>query len=470
MERIEKKQKTNNAKNKSIYKNAYHPQNINKINKRKKNNSKEKLQDKRNKIKSKISISVYNKKNDEHDHKSFVCAKPETNLKFVTRAIWSCVMIIIFITVISFGHLSLIVFVFLFQILAFKEIIKITPEPAKEQKLPLNKSLNGYFLFATLYYLDGQRCANIFQNNIYSNKLLKKIFLHHKFISYTLYIAGFVLFVGSLKKGFYKFQFAQLCITLMTLLLVVFQSHLIIDNILNGIIWIVLPSSLVVVNDIFAYLCGKIFGRTQLIEISPKKTVEGFVGAWFCTGISAMILSILLSKSDYFVCSATNFTTNIFNYPHCDRILIFNNQIYYLPQNIVNLFNNRLDHVTIKPIFFHLAAFATFASLIAPFGGFFASGIKRAFGLKDFGDTIPGHGGVTDRIDCQFLMGSFIYLYYQTFISPSNITIDSILNIALANLNEHQLIQLIKKLALYLNSIDVFPPENFKKIITLIQS
>jgi CDP-diglyceride synthetase len=34
-------------------------------------------------------------------------------------------------------------------------------------------------------------------------------------------------------------------------------------------------------------------------------------------------------------------------------------------------------------------------------GGFFASGFKRAFKIKDFGDTIPGHGGFTDRMDCQ---------------------------------------------------------------------
>lgn len=57
-----------------------------------------------------------------------------------------------------------------------------------------------------------------------------------------------------------------------------------------------------------------------------------------------------------------------------------------------------------------------FASLIAPFGGFFASGVKRAFNIKDFGDTIPGHGGLTDRMDCQFLMGLFSFMYYQSFI------------------------------------------------------
>jgi len=52
-----------------------------------------------------------------------------------------------------------------------------------------------------------------------------------------------------------------------------------------------------------------------------------------------------------------------------------------------------------------------FASLIAPFGGFFASGFKRAIKIKDFADIIPGHGGVTDRMDCQILNGMFTYLY-----------------------------------------------------------
>jgi phosphatidate cytidylyltransferase len=50
---------------------------------------------------------------------------------------------------------------------------------------------------------------------------------------------------------------------------------------------------------------------------------------------------------------------------------------------------------------FHLLFMSCFASLVAPFGGFFASGFKRAFNIKDFGHSIPGHGGMTDRMDCQ---------------------------------------------------------------------
>ena len=50
---------------------------------------------------------------------------------------------------------------------------------------------------------------------------------------------------------------------------------------------------------------------------------------------------------------------------------------------------------------FHVLVMAVFSSLVAPFGGFFASGFKRAFNIKDFGHSIPGHGGMTDRMDCQ---------------------------------------------------------------------
>lgn len=57
--------------------------------------------------------------------------------------------------------------------------------------------------------------------------------------------------------------------------------------------------------------------------------------------------------------------------------------------------------VPYAPYQLHLLVLSSFASLVAPFGGFFASGFKRAFNIKDFGHSIPGHGGMTDRMDCQ---------------------------------------------------------------------
>lgn len=54
--------------------------------------------------------------------------------------------------------------------------------------------------------------------------------------------------------------------------------------------------------------------------------------------------------------------------------------------------------------------------MIAPFGGFYASAIKRTYNLKDFDSVIPGHGGVMDRMDCQFITALFTSVYYNTFI------------------------------------------------------
>lgn len=61
----------------------------------------------------------------------------------------------------------------------------------------------------------------------------------------------------------------------------------------------------------------------------------------------------------------------------------------------------------------HCVVIAIFASLVAPFGGFFASGIKRALKIKDFATLIPGHGGLTDRFDCILVISIFIYIYLK---------------------------------------------------------
>ncbi|KAK9888595.1 hypothetical protein WA026_000830 [Henosepilachna vigintioctopunctata] len=79
---------------------------------------------------------------------------------------------------------------------------------------------------------------------------------------------------------------------------------------------------------------------------------------------------------------------------------------------------NLIPGLTIKvlPFVFVSLYIAVFASLVAPFAGFFASGFKRALNVKDFSDTIPGHGGILDRFDCQFLMAFFVFVYMSTFV------------------------------------------------------
>lgn len=72
---------------------------------------------------------------------------------------------------------------------------------------------------------------------------------------------------------------------------------------------------------------------------------------------------------------------------------------------------------------FHAVVLATFASIIAPFGGFFASGFKRGFKIKDFGDSIPGHGGMTDRMDCQVSHTHHIYQQYKLYACKLVLTV-----------------------------------------------
>ena len=93
---------------------------------------------------------------------------------------------------------------------------------------------------------------------------------------------------------------------------------------------------------------------------------------------------------------------------------------------------------------------STFASLIAPFGGFFASGLKRTFNVKDFGDSIPGHGGMTDRMDCQFIMGLFSFMYYQSFIAMNKASVGSVLELAIQGLTSDEQVEVVRSLSKHL--------------------
>ena len=55
------------------------------------------------------------------------------------------------------------------------------------------------------------------------------------------------------------------------------------------------------------------------------------------------------------------------------------------------------------------AAINIIGSIIAQIGDLFASSIKRYVGIKDYGNLIPGHGGVLDRFDSVILVAPFVY-------------------------------------------------------------
>lgn len=60
----------------------------------------------------------------------------------------------------------------------------------------------------------------------------------------------------TLEKDFYSYQFRQFAWTHMILTIILIPSSFFVSNIFEGLIWFLLPTSLVIVNDIFAYLAG----------------------------------------------------------------------------------------------------------------------------------------------------------------------------------------------------------------------
>jgi phosphatidate cytidylyltransferase len=118
-------------------------------------------------------------------------------------------------------------------------------------------------------------------------------------------------------------------------------------------------------NDSFAYIVGKSIGKTKLFaRISPKKTIEGFVGGV----LFSVIASYLVSK--YYIEIAEGKTF-----------------IWIIIALIVGVFGTIGDLIESK--------------------------FKRIADVKDSGKIMPGHGGVLDRLDSVIFVAPIIFLFYQ---------------------------------------------------------
>ena len=112
--------------------------------------------------------------------------------------------------------------------------------------------------------------------------------------------------------------------------------------------------------DIGAYFVGVFFGKNKINErISPKKTYEGFWGG--------IVISALFSMSFAFILSATG--------------------------------NSILPGVYDLEHWYNIVFMSCFMPFLATLGDFVFSAVKRFYEVKDFGNILPGHGGVLDRLD-----------------------------------------------------------------------
>ncbi|ABR48835.1 phosphatidate cytidylyltransferase [Alkaliphilus metalliredigens QYMF] len=164
-----------------------------------------------------------------------------------------------------------------------------------------------------------------------------------------------------------KYNFIDSIITLYGMIYVVgFLGHIILthnqEN--NVIIWLIFLTAWG--TDTFAYFSGYLFGKTKLCPlISPKKTIEGAIGG---------ILGSMI-------------TSGIFAY-------------FFIPEALI-------------PIII----LGFIGSIFSQIGDLTASKIKRYIGIKDFGNIMPGHGGVLDRFDSIIFTAPVVYYFLILFIN-----------------------------------------------------
>lgn len=109
---------------------------------------------------------------------------------FITRTIWTLVMIAFFFVSMFAGHIYIIIIVTAVQIISFKEVIAIANVPSRARSLQFTKTLNWYFLGAVMYFLYGENVIYYFKHIILVDKVLLPFATHHRFISFMLYVFG----------------------------------------------------------------------------------------------------------------------------------------------------------------------------------------------------------------------------------------------------------------------------------------
>ena len=138
----------------------------------------------------------------------------------------------------------------------------------------------------------------------------------------------------------------------------------------HGMFYVIIAIFSASIADTGAFFAGSFLGKHKLCpEISPKKTVEGVIGG-FVLNIAAML---------------------VFGYIF--QAIFYNHAV-------------KVSYITL----FLIGVGGTVMSIL---GDLSFSLIKRSCHIKDFGQVIPGHGGILDRFDSVIFTAPFVYILVQ---------------------------------------------------------
>ncbi|WP_054738677.1 phosphatidate cytidylyltransferase [Cellulosilyticum ruminicola] len=211
----------------------------------------------------------------------------------------------------------------------------------------------------------------------------------HKPMKYIGYGATIIYFLGlDLIQNYFDIFLSLLVLATLLIMIICYPKYEIVDVALTimGVLYIPILFAFIVLirktqygnfwiwliflsswgSDTFAYFTGRALGKHKLAPVlSPKKTIEGSIGGMIGAGVLGFIYTIIYTHYRY---------------------------------------NILVDYMAL------VVSAVVIAALISQFGDLAASAIKRKYSKKDFGNLLPGHGGILDRFDSILFVAPMIYL------------------------------------------------------------